>query len=110
MAAAWRIIWVASGMITKDERQNFLPLVFYSGNGLSPGRGISFLGGRIRLPFGSLLFRSAKPTGSEENRFRFLGDIVKEIKKILPESAPLLIKLNSNDYTPEKGITPGGLP
>src|SRR4030042_1820372 len=45
--------------------------------------------------------------GSEENRFQFLGNIVIEIKKILPEGVPLLIKLNSNDYTPEEGITPG---
>ena len=45
--------------------------------------------------------------GSEENRFRFLGSIVTEIKNILPEGLPLLIKLNSNDYTPEEGITPG---
>jgi 2,4-dienoyl-CoA reductase-like NADH-dependent reductase (Old Yellow Enzyme family) len=45
--------------------------------------------------------------GSEENRFRFLGSIVTEIKKILPEGLPLLIKLNSNDYTPEQGITTG---
>ena len=44
--------------------------------------------------------------GSEENRFRFLRSIIIEIKKILPEGIPLLIKLNSNDYTPEKGITP----
>ena len=44
--------------------------------------------------------------GSEENRFRFLGTIVMEIKKILPEGVPLLIKLNSNDYTREEGITP----
>jgi len=45
--------------------------------------------------------------GSEENRFRFLGSIIMEIKKILPEGVPLLIKLSSNDYTPEEGITPG---
>lgn len=44
--------------------------------------------------------------GSEENRFRFLGSIVTEIKKILPEGVPLLIKLSSNDYTPEEGVTP----
>lgn len=44
--------------------------------------------------------------GSEENRFRFLGSIVTEIKKILPEGVPLLIKLNSDDFTPEEGITP----
>jgi len=45
--------------------------------------------------------------GSEENRFRFLGSIIIEIKKVLPEGIPLLIKLNSNDYTPEEGIMPG---
>ena len=44
--------------------------------------------------------------GSEENRFRLLGTIVTEIKKIVPEGMPLIIKLNSNDYTPEEGITP----
>lgn len=44
--------------------------------------------------------------GSEENRFRFLHNIITEIKKILPEGVPLLIKLNSNDYTPEEGVTP----
>ncbi len=45
--------------------------------------------------------------GSEENRFRFLSSIITEIKKMLPEGVPLLIKLNSNDYIPEEGITPG---
>ncbi len=44
--------------------------------------------------------------GSEENRFRLLGSIITETKKILPDGLPLLIKLNSNDYTPEEGITP----
>lgn len=44
--------------------------------------------------------------GSEENSFRLLRNIVSEIKKILPEGMPLLVKLNSNDYTPEEGITP----
>lgn len=50
--------------------------------------------------------RSDSWGGSEENRFRFLGSIVREIKKVLPDGVPLLIKLNSNDYTPEEGITP----
>jgi 2,4-dienoyl-CoA reductase-like NADH-dependent reductase (Old Yellow Enzyme family) len=44
--------------------------------------------------------------GSEENRFRLLGSIIIETKKILPVGIPLIIKLNSNDYTPEEGITP----
>lgn len=45
--------------------------------------------------------------GPEENRFRLLGSIIIETKKMLPEQMPLIIKLNSNDYTPEEGITPG---
>jgi 2,4-dienoyl-CoA reductase-like NADH-dependent reductase (Old Yellow Enzyme family) len=44
--------------------------------------------------------------GSEENQFRFLRSIIAEIKKTFPAEKPLLIKLNSNDYTPEKAITP----
>jgi len=51
--------------------------------------------------------RSDSWGGSEENRFLFLGNIITEIKKILPGGVPLIIKLNSNDYTPEEGITPG---
>jgi 2,4-dienoyl-CoA reductase-like NADH-dependent reductase (Old Yellow Enzyme family) len=44
--------------------------------------------------------------GSDENRFRFLKEIIVEIKKVLPEGMPLLIKINSNDFTPREGITP----
>jgi 2,4-dienoyl-CoA reductase-like NADH-dependent reductase (Old Yellow Enzyme family) len=43
--------------------------------------------------------------GSEENRFRLLRSIVIEIKKIMQEEMPLIVKLNSNDYTPGEGIT-----
>jgi 2,4-dienoyl-CoA reductase-like NADH-dependent reductase (Old Yellow Enzyme family) len=44
--------------------------------------------------------------GSDENRFRYLREIIIKIKKILPIGIPLLIKLNTNDYTPSEGITP----
>ncbi len=44
--------------------------------------------------------------GSDENRFRFLKEIILEIKSKLPENIPILVKLNSNDYTPKEGITP----
>ena len=44
--------------------------------------------------------------GSAENRFRYLKEIVTKIKRILPNNLPLLVKLNSNDYTPDEGITP----
>ncbi len=44
--------------------------------------------------------------GSDENRFRFLKEVVLAIKKTLPEGMPLLIKLNTHDHTPKQGITP----
>jgi 2,4-dienoyl-CoA reductase-like NADH-dependent reductase (Old Yellow Enzyme family) len=43
--------------------------------------------------------------GSDENRFRYLKEIVVRIKKILPVNVPLLIKLNTNDFTPDEGVT-----
>ncbi|MFW9938807.1 MAG: NADH:flavin oxidoreductase [Candidatus Thorarchaeota archaeon] len=44
--------------------------------------------------------------GSDEKRFRYLNEIVTKTKKVLPSEIPLLIKLNTNDYTPMEGITP----
>ncbi len=44
--------------------------------------------------------------GSDENRFRFLKEIVLETQKTVPEGMPILVKLNTNDYTPKEGITP----
>jgi 2,4-dienoyl-CoA reductase-like NADH-dependent reductase (Old Yellow Enzyme family) len=44
--------------------------------------------------------------GSDENRFRFLREIVQEIKSGVPDGFPVLVKLNSNDYTPKEGVTP----
>lgn len=44
--------------------------------------------------------------GSDEKRFRYLKEIIFKIKKFIPSSVPLIIKLNTNDYTPTEGITP----
>lgn len=44
--------------------------------------------------------------GSDENRFLFLKEIVSQIKSVLPKGFPLLIKLNTDDYTKKEGITP----
>jgi 2,4-dienoyl-CoA reductase-like NADH-dependent reductase (Old Yellow Enzyme family) len=44
--------------------------------------------------------------GSDENRFRFLKEVILEVRKVMPEGMPLIIKLNTNDHTPKKGITP----
>ena len=44
--------------------------------------------------------------GSDENRFRFLAEVYEETRKNLPRDAPVLVKLNTNDFTPSPGITP----
>ncbi len=44
--------------------------------------------------------------GSDEGRFRFLKEIYHEVKKVVPDGYPVLVKLNANDYTPKEGITP----
>lgn len=44
--------------------------------------------------------------GSNENRFRLLQEIIKEVKKNITTYMVLLVKLNSHDYTPQEGITP----
>lgn len=43
--------------------------------------------------------------GSDENRFRFLKEIVLETRRVLPEGMPLLVKLNTHDHTPKQGMT-----
>jgi len=45
-------------------------------------------------------------SGSDEKRFRFLKEIYQEVNKAVPDSFPVLVKLNTNDYTPKEGITP----
>ncbi len=44
--------------------------------------------------------------GSEENRFRFLKEIVLAVKSVLPREVALLVKLNSHDHTKTPGIVP----
>jgi 2,4-dienoyl-CoA reductase-like NADH-dependent reductase (Old Yellow Enzyme family) len=44
--------------------------------------------------------------GSEENRFRFVKEVVLSVKKNMPDSMPLVMKLNAVDYTPKEGVTP----
>jgi 2,4-dienoyl-CoA reductase-like NADH-dependent reductase (Old Yellow Enzyme family) len=42
---------------------------------------------------------------SDENQFRFLKEVVLEIKKNISDEMSILIKLNTQDYTPKEGIT-----
>jgi 2,4-dienoyl-CoA reductase-like NADH-dependent reductase (Old Yellow Enzyme family) len=44
--------------------------------------------------------------GSDENRFRFLAEVYRRVRENLPEGVPVLVKLNTNDFTPSSGITP----
>ncbi len=44
--------------------------------------------------------------GSDENRFRFLKEVFQEVKKVVHDGLPVLVKLNANDYTPKEGVTP----
>ena len=50
--------------------------------------------------------RRDKWGGSDENRFRFLSEIIKRIKARAPGDMAVLVKMNTIDYTPLKGITP----
>jgi 2,4-dienoyl-CoA reductase-like NADH-dependent reductase (Old Yellow Enzyme family) len=42
--------------------------------------------------------------GTAKNRFRFLKEVLGAVKRTVPESTPVLVKLNTNDYTPWEGI------
>jgi 2,4-dienoyl-CoA reductase-like NADH-dependent reductase (Old Yellow Enzyme family) len=44
--------------------------------------------------------------GSDANRFRFLKELISEVRNALPQGMPILVKLNAHDYTPQEGITP----
>ena len=44
--------------------------------------------------------------GSAENRFRFLKYVIAETRKNIPNDMPVLVKLNTCDYTPREGVTP----
>ena len=40
------------------------------------------------------------------NRFRFVKEVIQEPKKVLPDEIPVLIKLNTNDFTTKPGVDP----
>jgi 2,4-dienoyl-CoA reductase-like NADH-dependent reductase (Old Yellow Enzyme family) len=43
--------------------------------------------------------------GSDENRFRFIKEVVLEIRKNISDEMFVLVKLNTQDFTPKEGIT-----
>lgn len=44
--------------------------------------------------------------GSDENRFSFIREVITRVKEALPDDMPLLVKMNADDFTPQKGMTP----
>ena len=44
--------------------------------------------------------------GSDEKRFSFLKELVLGCCREMPDEMPLMVKLNSNDFTPTVGIVP----
>ena len=64
--------------------------------------------GYLNSEFLSPFFNKRKDQwgGSNENRFRFIREIITRIKSRLPDDKPLLVKMNTFDYTPMKGMTP----
>jgi 2,4-dienoyl-CoA reductase-like NADH-dependent reductase (Old Yellow Enzyme family) len=44
--------------------------------------------------------------GSDENRFRFVKEVVASVRSNLPDGMPIIMKLNAVDYTPKEGVTP----
>ena len=49
--------------------------------------------------------RSDSWGGSDENRFRFIKEVILEVKKNISDNMMLLVKLNTQDFTPKTGIT-----
>ena len=64
--------------------------------------------GYLISEFLSPYFNIRKDTwgGSDENRFRFLKEILLTVKQAVPVGYPILVKLNAYDYTPQEGVTP----
>lgn len=44
--------------------------------------------------------------GSDEKRFHLLKEVLTSIKRNIPVDLPVIIKLNTDDFTPQAGITP----
>jgi len=67
--------------------------------------GAGYLPNQFLSPY--LNQRKDKWGGTDENRFRFVKEVVLAVKKNMPEGMPLVMKLNAVDYTPKEGVTEG---
>ncbi len=66
--------------------------------------GAGYLPNQFLSPY--LNQRRDKWGGSDENRFRFVREIVDAVRLQMPDGMPLIMKLNAVDYTPKEGVTP----
>jgi 2,4-dienoyl-CoA reductase-like NADH-dependent reductase (Old Yellow Enzyme family) len=66
--------------------------------------GAGYLPNQFLSPY--LNQRRDKWGGTDENRFRFIKEIVLRVKEKMPDGMPILMKLNAVDYTPKEGVTP----
>jgi 2,4-dienoyl-CoA reductase-like NADH-dependent reductase (Old Yellow Enzyme family) len=65
--------------------------------------GAGYLPNQFLSPY--LNQRKDKWGGSDENRFRFVKEVVLSVRNKMPEGMPLVMKLNAEDYTPKEGVT-----
>lgn len=73
-------------------------------DGIHISAGAGYLPNQFLSPY--LNQRTDSWGGSDENRFRFVKEIVSAARKHMLEGMPLVMKLNAHDFTPKDGITP----
>jgi 2,4-dienoyl-CoA reductase-like NADH-dependent reductase (Old Yellow Enzyme family) len=66
--------------------------------------GAGYLPSQFLSPY--LNQRADRWGASDENRFRFVKEVVAAVRKELPEGMPIVMKLNAHDFTPKDGVTP----
>ncbi len=66
--------------------------------------GAGYLPNQFLSPF--LNQRTDSWGGIDENRFRFVREIVSGVKDVMPQGMPLVMKLNVNDFTRKDGVVP----
>lgn len=68
---------------------------------------IAASGGYLLNEFLSPFFNRRKDGwgGSDDNRFRIMREVILEVRKSVPETMAVTVKLTANDYTPRDGLT-----
>ena len=97
--------------MTEEEIQEIIKAfgaaAFRAGEAGADGVQIHAAHGYLVNQFLSPLFNKRKDSwgGSDENRFSFIKEVVLETKKNISDDMFVLVKLNTQDYTPKEGIT-----